>query len=180
MVKNFFLICLTIISISFPVFSKEDYNRGLVYIINDNIHWRIAGELLTTNPKTVRRMHLDSRGGKVESAILIAQYVRENNIVTYVGKDQKCYSSCTLVFQAGVQRIAHRSAMFMYHYATTKRDIDGKKLIIPNLTWTSIINSYLLKFGIMPDLIEQMHPNIDIYLTAEEAMWFGIVTSIED
>jgi len=68
----------------------------------------------------------------------------------------------------------------MYHYASNKKIVNGEETRVPNIQWTDVVKVYLLKFGAMPDLLDNIQPNIDVYLTAEEAMWFGVVTSIED
>ena len=74
--KKIILVYLIVWLLSSSVMAEE-YNRGLVMSIVGKIHSGNTGELLTTNPKTIRRLHLNSIGGKVESAILMAQYVRK-------------------------------------------------------------------------------------------------------
>jgi hypothetical protein len=75
----------------------------------------LLDELKSYAPQPIRRLSLNSTGGLLEAAIEVAEWVRKNKIETYVRKDAVCMSACTLIFQAGVRRSAHRSAQFMFH-----------------------------------------------------------------
>jgi hypothetical protein len=57
------------------------------------------------------KLHLDtvqlnSDGGKPFTATQIGELIRKNRLTTYIAPDSKCYSSCTFIFIAGVQRYA--------------------------------------------------------------------------
>lgn len=139
----------------------------------------IRDYILSLDPKKTKRIHLYSSGGKLRQALAIAEYIRKNKIETYVGEQGKCYSACTVIFQAGVKRIAHKTATFMYHYAFNRSGPDNK-IITSNKYWTDVMCNALIKYGVLKDLIGQITPYTDLYLTAEEAMSYGIVTTIED
>jgi hypothetical protein len=47
---------------------------------------------------------LNSPGGTVQMALLIADDVHERGISTYIAKESGCHSACALVFLAGVER----------------------------------------------------------------------------
>src|SRR5262245_53870752 len=47
---------------------------------------------------------LDSSGGDVDAAMQIGRIIRQNDGETRVAKDRRCYSSCALLYIAGVSR----------------------------------------------------------------------------
>jgi hypothetical protein len=49
-------------------------------------------------------VRLDSLGGDVDAAMLIGRIVRKNEGVVYISKGSQCYSSCALIYIAGVSR----------------------------------------------------------------------------
>lgn len=63
----------------------------------------------------IRKINLNSPGGSTTIAEVFAREVRQLGVHTEVSQGSICYSSCTLVFQAGVKRTAHRQAQFLYH-----------------------------------------------------------------
>ena len=65
--------------------------------------------------KGIKRIVLNSFGGHVEGAKELAQVIREQGLMTVVPAGGVCMSACTLLFQAGVKRQAHQSAIFTYH-----------------------------------------------------------------
>lgn len=65
--------------------------------------------------KGVKRVVLNSRGGLVMGAVLLAKEIRAQGLTTVIPAGGVCMSACTLLFQAGVKRQAHSSAIFMYH-----------------------------------------------------------------
>ncbi len=53
-----------------------------------------------------RIMVLNSPGGSVDSALVVAQEVRRRGMLTYVPDGMGCYSACAFIFFAGENRIA--------------------------------------------------------------------------
>jgi hypothetical protein len=51
-------------------------------------------------------MTLNSPGGTVQMALLIADDVHQRNLSTYIGKGNGCYSACAYIFLAGLERQA--------------------------------------------------------------------------
>ncbi|URK86690.1 hypothetical protein LP421_20820 [Rhizobium sp. RCAM05350] len=49
---------------------------------------------------------LNSPGGTVQMALLIADDVHERGISTYIAKESGCHSACAIIFLAGVERQA--------------------------------------------------------------------------
>ncbi len=52
----------------------------------------------------LRVLFLESPGGKVDDATLMARDIRNAGLVTAVNGDKKCMSACTMLFAAGVRR----------------------------------------------------------------------------
>jgi len=51
-----------------------------------------------------RLLVLDSVGGAVQMALLIADDVNERRLSTFIPKGKGCYSACAFIFMAGVER----------------------------------------------------------------------------
>jgi hypothetical protein len=62
----------------------------------------ISGELESAG---VFDVWLDSKGGYVSAAIKIGKLIRKYDGITIVAENRKCYSSCALMFIAGVRRV---------------------------------------------------------------------------
>lgn len=180
-----FKIAALLFLLSFPSFAFEEPQETItvsgsktVYLIG----WigpGVADYITSMDPKKIKRIHLFSKGGKLKQALAIAEFIKKNNIETYVGIQGKCYSACTIVFQAGSKRTAHKSAKFMYHYVYT-REGSNKEIMIDSEYWTEIMRNMLVQYGALKELGDLIRSNKDLYLTAEEAMIYGIVTTVED
>jgi hypothetical protein len=48
---------------------------------------------------------LDSAGGDVDESILIGKEIRDKNLMTVVGENAVCHSSCVLIFSGGTYRV---------------------------------------------------------------------------
>jgi hypothetical protein len=70
--------------------SKADAN----YIAQRETYFETGGMFLT----------LDSTGGDVDAALQIGRIIRKNEGIINVREHYKCYSSCALIYIAGVQR----------------------------------------------------------------------------
>lgn len=74
------------------------------------------GEIGSSSPLEFRRalkarpeatiLALNSPGGLVDSALVMAHDIRELGLATYVGDGQICYSACAFLFVAGTSRVA--------------------------------------------------------------------------
>lgn len=139
-------------------------------------------ELTTITREPIKRIHLNSEGGITEDAILIAQYIRENNIETFVRKEAKCMSACTLLFQAGVRRTAHPSARFMYHsvrFAKQKPGITESVkhcLSFPDEFCTAFIQRQTERLQKITDQIFKLY----IEYGAKEALYLDYMTTKEE
>lgn len=64
----------------------------------------------------IKRIELNSYGGDAgDFTYMAAEIIRKHGMITSVRKGARCASSCTLLYQAGVRRVAHLSSWFGYH-----------------------------------------------------------------
>ena len=61
------------------------------------------------------RLMMHSPGGMLAEGIRIGQYVRDNNWTTDLDKHMRCYSSCAMIYVAGVNKRMQRGAEVGYH-----------------------------------------------------------------
>lgn len=151
---------------------------GVVYILG-RIDSALVERIVSLDPTKIKRIELNSRGGKLFAAFKIAEFIRKNNLKTYVGEYQICASACTVIFQAGAVRIAHETAVFMYHYAFDRAGPKRKKLV-PNIGSTHLMFKKLIEYGIAPEFIDKIKPGRDLDLTGLNNMLkYNIATEIE-
>lgn len=137
-----------------------------------------ANYILSLDPKKIKRIELNSYGGKLLQAMKIARFIRNNNIDTYVGRYSICYSACTILFQAGIKRTAHITAKFLYHYAYDRIGRDRERKV-PNIRVSNTYFNYLVKCGATPELIGQIKIGRDLILSAKATMKYSVVTILE-
>lgn len=151
---------------------------GVVYIYG-RIDPALVERVITLDPTKIKRIELNSGGGKLFAAFKIAEFIRKNNLKTYVGEYQICASACTVIFQAGTVRVAHETAVFMYHYAFDRTGPKREKLV-PNIRSTHLMFKKLIEYGVAPELIGKIKPGRDFDLTGLNNMLkYNIATEIE-
>lgn len=131
-------------------------------------------ELVAAIPPAVdfNTFEISSPGGLLYEAYDIAALVSVMNLNTRVGWYGECLSACTVIYQVGVERIAHPTATFGYHYA---RDENGE---IHNGV-TALMFIMLNEYGVSPRLFPLIRGDGTLLeLTAAEAMSYNIVTEI--
>lgn len=184
MLRTFFVLLFLLIPLSACAYNLSSSiiviggEPGVVYVYG-SIDPALVERVITQDPIEIKRLELNSGGGKLRAAIEIAEFVRKNNLETYVGRYQLCASACTVIFQAGVKRIAHETAVFMYHYAYNRVGILKKKTV-PNIKYTKLMFEKLIEYGIAPEFIKKIKPNKDLDLTGLNNMLkYNIATDIE-
>lgn len=65
--------------------------------------------------QSLRHIELNSFGGNLEYAYLVAEIIRTRRMTTHIRAGARCASTCTILYQAGVERSAHYSAWLGYH-----------------------------------------------------------------
>ncbi len=174
----FLLILLSACAYELPTATVVIGGEPGVVSIYGRIDPELVERIITLDPTEIKRIELNSGGGKLYAAIEIAEFVRKNNLETYVGSYRLCASACTIIFQAGVKRIAHETAYFMYHYAYDIGIL--KKKTVPNIRSTRIMFKKLIEYGIAPEFIKKIKPDKDLGLTGlNDMLKYNIATGIE-
>lgn len=97
--------------------------------LREDVERELRGE------KTIYHIELNSVGGEAKYIYEIAEMIRDKGMTTNVREKAVCSSACTLIYQAGINRTAHRTARFMYHgvryspYAMKKNYFDCLKAV---------------------------------------------------
>jgi membrane-bound ClpP family serine protease len=87
--------------------TELEFSGGINYGLREQFDKVLAGA------PQVKVVHLNSQGGRIADAHLIAKSIRERGLVTYVRNH--CESACTDVFLAGRERWAAPTAEIGFH-----------------------------------------------------------------
>lgn len=118
---------------------------------------------------------LSSNGGLVSDALLIAKRAHELGLKTFIPADGACYSACSLIFLAGISRIAD-GKLGVHQISSSNGDLSSGQVAI------SDILDILGKFDVPNDLIVDMFrtPSEEMYIvTDEEKQRFGFFLRTE-
>jgi hypothetical protein len=113
--------------------------------------------------RVIFSVHLDSRGGDVFAAMQIGRLIRKYDGQTVIGwdsatgKDEKCYSSCALIFIAGVLRIISAEGSLGLHrpyLASVPQSRQAVEKQVPLIL--SLVKEYVAEMGITDNFYQQM------------------------
>ena len=106
-----------------------------------------------------RTLVLNSPGGAVDSALVVAQEVRRRGLRTYVPEGMGCYSACAYIFFAGQNRIAD-GELGVHQISQDVADI-----VLTQVTIGDILDA-LDEFGVQHQVISYMlrTPPDDMYV----------------
>lgn len=96
-----------------------------------------------------RIMVLNSPGGSVDSALVVAQEVRRRGMQTYVPDGMGCYSACAFIFFAGENRIAD-GELGVHQISQEVADI-----VMTQMTLGDILDA-LEEFGVQHQVVSYM------------------------
>jgi len=114
---------------------------------------------LSSNPD-LKRVELDSNGGRVYAARAIAKLVQNNGMHTSVGS--LCASACTLIFIAGTQRSLAQDGRLGFHGYLTKSQIK----FADETEEEAKDRARFLARGVSEEFVDQM------FLVSPDDMWF--------
>jgi len=133
----------------------------------------------------VKRVSLNSPGGALDDAILMARMLRERGISTVVEDGALCASSCPLMMAGGTAREAEEQAAIGLHqfYAGTEGTADPAQAMADAQMITARISRHLQEMGVDPAI--WLHaldtpPRALYYLTVEEMKQYQLVTAPEE
>lgn len=105
------------------------------------------------NGDKIAGVSLDSPGGSVREALLLAEGVRRTEIPTIVGPGEKCVSACFLVFSAGEKRFASKEAYIGVHSLVIEGE--GENLDAKGST-LDLARTAIEKFSVPPSIVGRM------------------------
>lgn len=114
-----------------------------------------AEELLRTDCSSPTIILNDSPGGDVYAGMKIGRWFREHQAMTNVHKDAHCYSTCALLFIAGVDRI--NSGVIGLHrpyLAGPPQPADRIPALVSEVR--EEVNGYILEMGARPEFASTM------------------------
>ncbi len=141
-------------------------------VLNGDITSTTWGEFdraLAARPEA-RIVVLNSPGGMVDSALIMAREIRKLGLRTYVPRDMGCYSACAYMFFAGEER--HAAGELGVHQISS----DVADLVLAQTTLGDVLDA-LEEFGVEQPVVSHMlrTPPGDMYVfSIDEIADFGI------
>ena len=144
----------------------------------------VDGILSQLEDKKPKLILLNSIGGNVSGAVRFARYVRENQMNTWIAKNQTCASACALVFLAGIQRFSE-GKLVVHQYLPPAEQANEK--IARDKAWISIQRmigetiTLLNSFGTPRFVFERIFSSPNLYeFTEAEMAEITTVTSLDE
>lgn len=138
--------------------------------------------VLEANEGDVTSVSLDSPGGSLDDAIVMARMLRENGIATAVENGAICASSCPLLMAGGTARSAGAAATVGVHqfYAESVLNADPAQAMADAQLTTARIARHLEAMGVDPTLWFKAlatPPQSLYYLSPRELSAYRLVTA---
>ncbi|PCJ69758.1 MAG: hypothetical protein COA62_09610 [Rhodobiaceae bacterium] len=146
-------------------------------VIDEIITPVLAGRILAMSDASLAYVELDSIGGDVQAAILIAERLRQAGSHTHVGAGARCFSACPVIYQGGVVRSADPGALFLLHYAVQFSDDPGRAHM-GSIWGTVALIEAMIELGVDPGIYDQMPGFGDWLLTASQAVELDLVQHV--
>jgi hypothetical protein len=144
----------------------------------------VDGILSQLEDKKPKLILLNSIGGNVSGAVRFARYVRENQMNTWIAKNQTCASACALVFLAGIQRFSE-GRLVVHQYLPPAEQANEK--IARDKAWISVQRmigetiTLLNSFGTPRFVFERIFNSPNLYeFTEAEMAELTTVTSLDE
>jgi hypothetical protein len=144
----------------------------------------VDGVLSQLEDKKPKLILLNSIGGNVSGAVRFARYVRENQMNTWIAKNQTCASACALVFLAGIQRFSE-GRLVVHQYLPPAEQANEK--IARDKAWISVQRiigetiTLLNSFGTPRFVFERIFNSPNLYeFTEAEMAELTTVTSLDE
>ena len=167
-ISTFHSLLLDVTHADFRILKRDD--RELILQISGTITESDAKALQQLSADMERdqlTVYLDSKGGSVPAAMRIGKLIRKYEGVTFIGYDfalndevrdplgAKCYSSCALIFIAGVLRLnSGQLGLHRPYLASAPQNRQAVEKQVPLML--SGIKQYITEMGITDSFYEQM------------------------
>lgn len=123
-------------------------------------------------PGKISMVVLDSLGGRISGAYAMGNSIREYKVRTHVNNGDQCYSACTIIYQAGIERTAGINARFLYH-PPNKVNEESSRL------WSASLKEKLESWGMSTELTDQIWGQTAIF-SGYQLIPHGVVQKIEN
>lgn len=156
--------------------AKQSFYRGIISISGtiDNDDYKLFQTLLDSNRGLVTHVYLNSLGGSINSAVLIGELIRRNQLHTVVIAKDKCASACGLIWLGGAKRTIEPTGTVGFHASYQIRN--GKKQ--ESGQSNALVGAYLNKLGLSFDavlFVTKAPPDKITWLSESEAKRVGII-----
>ncbi len=153
--------------------------------INDESCSRIVKMVTALEAHTKARpvdLWLNSRGGNLEDALGLYDFLRASSVTINVTTWGTCMSSALIVLASGHERASYRNTSFMMHDTTIEIEASPAELATVADFTTSQMSNMIRLLGqasnnktVWPSMIKS---KADKYFTASQAHEWGLVTRI--
>jgi hypothetical protein len=117
---------------------------------------------LIRNHPDLQYMYLNSPGGSVSSALIIADYVFEMKINTFIRSEEVCYSACAYIFFAGNFRNASAGKLGV-HQVSSNGYSDESNLQIALADILSALNKYNVNMKVLEYMLATKPDDIYVF-----------------
>jgi ATP-dependent Clp protease protease subunit len=155
--------------------------------IDEAIVQRVFNQMASAISGGVKSLHLmiQSTGGIINDGIALYNYLRRLPIDITTYNSGTVQSIAVSIFLAAKKRKASRSATFMIHKATFYASSPTTSFQLSAATQSlkvddDRIERILKEYIRMPEEKWDAHRFVDLFITAEEALQFGLIDEIAD
>ncbi|RJG00414.1 ATP-dependent Clp protease proteolytic subunit [Noviherbaspirillum sedimenti] len=155
--------------------------------VDDDMVQRFFKQLANAVSNGVQSLHLmvQSTGGIISEGIALYNYLRCLPIELTTYNTGTVQSIAVIVFLAGSKRKASRTATFMLHKATFYAGSPTTSFQLSAATQSLMVDdgrieSILKQYIAMPEEKWDVHRFVDLFITADEALKFGLIDEIAD
>jgi ATP-dependent Clp protease protease subunit len=155
--------------------------------VEDALVQRLFNQVSAAVADGVKTLHLmvQSSGGVIGDGIALYNYLRNLPIEVITYNAGMVQSIAVVAFMAARKRRASATATFMIHKATFNAGLPSTSFQLSAVTHSLMVDDnriegILRQYLSMPEEKWNVHRYADLFLTAEEALGFGLIDEIAD
>lgn len=155
--------------------------------VDDEMVYRLLDRGASAVTDGIRRLHMlvQSSGGVIGDGIALYNYLRNLPLEIIAYNGGMVQSIAVIAFLAAKKRKASKTATFMIHKATFNAGMPSTSLQLSTVAHSLMVDdgrieNILKEYLSMPEEKWHVHRFSDLFLTAEEALDFGLIDEIAD